>query len=149
MNCYFAIKDIPRARAADFVDLAKSNEVCFIDMLQNLSQDIDWDRRHECDSYGLCPPEIAGVLIYQNDPIVVHRMRRTCQAVPNLGSESNMRKVMIDRPYIHLTTNIYRTPSNAFYIIALIPFYSSGSSESTQLSMFIRSRSAIPSTIRQ
>ena len=43
---YVAIKDIPRARADDFVDLTKSSEVGFTDMLQNLSQDIDWDRRH-------------------------------------------------------------------------------------------------------
>jgi hypothetical protein len=56
ISCYVAIKDILRARADDFVDLTESNEVGFIDMLQNLSQDIDWDRRHD-GGYGasLCP----------------------------------------------------------------------------------------------
>ena len=56
MNCYVAIKDILRARAADLVDSTKSSEVGSTDMLQNLSQDIDWDRRHD-DGYGasLCP----------------------------------------------------------------------------------------------
>jgi hypothetical protein len=62
INSYVSIKDILRARADDFVDLTESNEVGFIDMLQNLSQDINWDRRHDD---GLCPPEIAGLLICQ------------------------------------------------------------------------------------
>ena len=53
-----AIKDILRARADDFVDLTKGNEVGLTDVLQNLSQDIDWDRRHD-GGYGLCPLEIA------------------------------------------------------------------------------------------
>ena len=43
---YLAIKDILRARAADFVDSAHSGEVVYIDMLQNLSQNINGDSEH-------------------------------------------------------------------------------------------------------
>jgi hypothetical protein len=43
---YLAIKDILRTRAADFVDSAYSGEVFFIDMLQDLSQNINGDRKH-------------------------------------------------------------------------------------------------------
>jgi hypothetical protein len=38
---YVAIKDVLRARAADFVDSAYSSEVGFTDMLEDLSQDVD------------------------------------------------------------------------------------------------------------
>jgi hypothetical protein len=76
INSYVAIKDIPRARAAYFVDLTKGNEVGFTDMLQNLSQDIDWDRRHD-DGYG------ASLCAWRGSNIVSEvRMLKTCQTVP-------------------------------------------------------------------
>src|SRR5277367_5677621 len=71
-NFYVAIKDIPRARADDFVDSTESSEVGFTDILQNLSKHIDWDRRHDGGGYGasLCSrviclrhEEIAGALV--------------------------------------------------------------------------------------
>jgi hypothetical protein len=78
MDYYVAIKDILRARAGDFVDLTKSDEVGFSDMLQNLSQDIDWDRRHDD---GLCAWRGSNILVFVSCLSKV-RMRKTCQTVP-------------------------------------------------------------------
>ena len=43
---YFAIKDILRVRAADFVEQTYFCEVCPINILQNVLEDINGDRRH-------------------------------------------------------------------------------------------------------
>jgi hypothetical protein len=46
ISLYLAIKYILRTKAADFADLAKSEQVVFTDMLQNISQNINGDRAH-------------------------------------------------------------------------------------------------------
>ena len=41
MNTYVAIKDIPRERAADFVELTHGGQVCFVEFFQNQRRNID------------------------------------------------------------------------------------------------------------